>query len=99
MFHVVTASFKRFIKPIQILLVFFACPLIYLSALYAFYLYFYEKSAIVYNPSLLFAEIKNKFYEAAVLSKISNIWTVDMVNLCLIPIWSSMWLVILSRDN
>ena len=76
-----------------------ACPLIYLSAMYAFYLYFYESAVIVYHPQQLFEEIKTKFYDAVVVSKISNIWTVNMVNLCLIPIWSSMWLLTFARSN
>ncbi|RNA00772.1 glycosylphosphatidylinositol anchor attachment 1 isoform X1 [Brachionus plicatilis] len=42
--------------------------------------------------SLIYIKYHDKFYDFVLASKISDIWTYEMVNLFLVPIWSTLWI-------
>ncbi|CAF0726519.1 unnamed protein product [Brachionus calyciflorus] len=84
---------NKFLRLLQQIALVLSCPLIYFSFLYLAYLNFYENFNILRNYDQMFQLLSEKFYDFVLLSKISSIWTYDMINLFLVPIWSALWLI------
>lgn len=84
---------NKLIKLAQLVLVVLASPIIYFSTLYMANLIFYENVNILDDFSNVVQSMGDRFYHLALMSKLSNIWTYDLVNLCLMPIWTSLWFI------
>lgn len=85
------------IKILRTLLLVLSTPLLYFSCLYVVYAVHFEKFNLTKDVFQLFDTMSYQFYEMALLSKVSNIWTYDLINLCLIPIWTSLWFLSFPR--
>lgn len=84
--------YKRLIKLVQMIFWLVATPIVYFFLLYCFHEYYYANL----DPSRflsLFDSAFDKFYSLVIMNKISNIWTYDLVNLGLIPIWALFWFI------
>ena len=91
---------NKILKLAQLLVLVIATPLVYFSVLYLAYLCLHAGNFNMFNnlPDL-YQSVTQKFYSFIFLSKICNIWTQDLVHLCLIPIWSSLWFVAFPKLN
>ena len=73
-------------------------PLVYFCVLYMAYTYLNSESLNGFeNFADAYQIITEKFYKFVFLSKICNIWTQDLVHLCLIPIWAALWLIAVAQ--
>lgn len=90
---------NRFLKAIRMIVTLIACPLVYYSILYGIYLFHYEKRNVLLNTKEFYDELSNKLYYLVLMAKLSNVWTVYFVNLCLIPIWASSWFIQFDSNN
>ncbi len=75
-------------KMLQTTVVFILCPFVYTVLLYMLYMYINDKDFKLLGS---FEIIIDRFYSLYLLSKISNIWTFDLLTLGLFPIWLMYW--------
>ncbi len=91
----ITQVVKRTVsKAIQTLFVFAMCPFVHLIVIYLVYTSVYDKG---FGSSKLVESISDNFYSLYMLSKISNIWTFDVLCLGLFPIWLLFWFMATAR--
>jgi glycosylphosphatidylinositol transamidase len=76
------------LKGLRLMILLVASPLFYFTILLMVYSVYINN-----NNNKLYEKVSDNLYDLAFLSKVSGIWTYDIINLCLIPIWSSLWLL------
>lgn len=77
------------LKLIQFVIILIICPLFTFVYFYLLYNYMNKlQNQIDFNSIW---SLKDQFYEFLIISKVSSIWTYDLICLLLYPIWLSMW--------
>ncbi len=91
----ITRANSIFHKVLQLLLLLLAMPLIYFSIIFGIYTVYFDKSSTIsLNDSFQsLNQIESKLYNFAVVSKLTNVWTLSLINVFLTPIWSLLWLI------
>ena len=83
---------NKFLKRFRSLLLILTYPLVYFSILFTVYIVVFENYQMN-NAAEIYELISDRFFNLAKLSQISDIWTLNIINLTLIPIWSSFWCI------
>ena len=83
---------SRLAKLIKLFVLVLAMPLVYFGILYLTHAQMHG-ALDLNNLTQVYQSLMDPFYKFLFLSKICNIWTQDLVHLCLIPIWTSLWFI------
>ncbi len=88
-------------KAVQLVFLILTMPFIYFSIFYAIYTVYFDKSSLVsLNGNIeLLNQIQNEFYNFSVVSKLTNVWTMSLINIFLMPIWSLLWFISFQKDQ
>lgn len=91
----VTNTDVKLFKLFKLILLILAMPVCYFTGLFFAYSSHFENKSLD-NPQLI-SSIAHKLYNFALMAKISHIWTINLVNIFLIPMWSLLWYIAFPR--
>ncbi len=83
---------NKVLRRLRSLLLVLTYPAVYFSILYTVYIVIFENYKIN-NAVEVYELVSNRLFDLAKLSQTSDIWTLNIINLTLIPIWSSLWCI------
>ena len=84
---------NELIKLGQLVVIALAAPLIYFTLLFLIYMTVFDNLDTPAGFAQLISVIARKLYDLTLMSKLSHVWTLNLVNICLTPIWSLIWFI------
>ena len=84
---------NELIKLGQLVAIALAAPLIYFTLLFLIYVSVFDNLDSPAGLAQITSLIARKLYDLTLMSKLSHVWTLNLVNICLTPIWSLIWFI------
>lgn len=83
---------NKFLKSVQLSLIVLANPAVYFTILFAIYQVCFRGFKLD-NFSEFYSLTSSKFFDLNIFSKTSNLWTLNFINLLLVPVWYLFWFI------